>query len=711
MFAAFVSVLLAPHGFAQPPSAADVTTDPDVTADSDTDWQDRLRDDLEFLTGDDLRGRSSVDETIRVAAEHIADRFRQIGLRTDLIDGGPFQPVSIDVGARPGAADENRLVISGDASRWGDTSRSQDTGSQDTGSENQGSQDTGSGDTEPAPESWAGELGDDFMPMAVGKREAEFRGGLVFAGYGVTADELGYDDYEGLDVEGKAVMVLRKEPGPGDPESPFEGTETTRHAYFATKVANAIAHGAAAVLLVNDSESIDASVRSLESQIEAERRRSERTVKQRNELPDEAERIRQRLTERLEAIESTRRGLAEDIEAARRGLMGVSEAGPRADESTTIPVVSIARDTADRLVTAATGRGLDAIERQIAEQYRPASAALDGVTVEMQVALRPTSAVSDNVLGVLPGKGALADQTVVVGAHYDHVGMGGYGSLAPGTIAIHPGADDNGSGTVTLIAAADRLTRSLATVTDHRRLLFIAFTGEERGLLGSKRYVRDPRFPLESTVAMVNMDMVGRLRDNELTVYGTGTADGLESLVDQVNEEVGFDLYKVATGYGPSDHQSFYEAGIPVLFFFTGLHADYHRPSDKFEKIDFGGINRITDMVCGATMRLATRTDPPAYAETDRRFRIRRQMTAFMGVTLADRGEDVVISGTVPDGPADRSGVREGDLLRRLGDRRIGRSSDVLETLRERSPGDTVNVVVEREGRRTELPIELGKRP
>ena len=679
---------------ADSPIVADRSLESDSILDQPADrWQDRLRLDVEYLASDELRGRSAVDDTIELAANHIADRFRDLGLQTDWFDGGPFQPVDVPVGPRPGDPEKNRLVVTLPSRTDGSSAAS-----------------TGSDPAEDLSPITA-EIGEDFLPLAVGAREATFDGELVFVGYGITAPEFDYDDYAGIDVQGRGVIVLRKEPGMTDPESPFGGTETTRHAYFTTKITNAIEHGAQAVVFVNDPASIDAAVRLVEDRSTAERERASRSREQLQSLPSEMVRNREAIAERLKGIETSLEGLADELRTARRGLMGISEAGQRGADSTNIPIISLARDTTDRILIASTGQSLVTLEQEIDSTYRPASRPLPGVAAKLEVSLRPSSVVSHNVLGVLPGKGHLAEETVVVGAHYDHVGMGGFGSLAPGTIAVHNGADDNASGTATMMAAAERLVRSLERVPEHRRIVFIAFTAEERGLLGSKRYVRSPRFPLESTVAMVNMDMVGRLRDNELTVYGIGTAEGLEAVVDSVNENVRFDLHKVATGYGPSDHQSFYEAGVPVLFFFTGMHAEYHRPSDKSDKIDFGGMTRITDMVYGVTEQLAVQEDRPAYAETDRRFRIRRQMTAFLGVTLSDRGDHVVISGTVPDGPADRGGLRSGDLLQRLGERRVRQSSDVLEVLRDRSPGDTLNVHVDRDGQAIDAAVELQTRP
>ena len=160
---------------------------------------------------------------------------------------------------------------------------------------------------------------------------------------------------------------------------------------------------------------------------------------------------------------------------------------------------------------------------------------------------------------------------------------------------------------------------------------------------------------------MVNLDMVGRLRDNELTVYGIGSSAEFDALVEKTNAEQAepFRLFKVITGYGPSDHQSFYEEGIPVLFFFTGLHNDYHRPSDDFDKIDFGGLTRITDIVSDVAFELAIRRERPEYAKTDNRVQIRRQLTAYLGVSLTDREDHVTISNVAAGGPAEQGGIKQ----------------------------------------------------
>jgi hypothetical protein len=402
--------------------------------------------------------------------------------------------------------------------------------------------------------------------------------------------------------------------------------------------------------------------------------------------------------------------MREQLKQVERGVLGISEAGERDAAEASIPVVSVARDIVDNVLSQSTGRSLEEIEEKIDQTVSPQSIALPNVTVTLRMELKPAFAPTSNVIGVFAGRGELVDQTVILGAHYDHVGMGGYGSLAPGTVAVHNGADDNASGTACLLASAAQLRERLAEESSHRRVVFIAFTGEERGLVGSKHYVRSPPFPLESTVTMVNLDMVGRLRDNELTVYGTGSGDLLDEILEKANEQQQFSLFKVKTGYGPSDHQSFYEAGLPVLFFFTGLHNDYHRPTDDFDKIDFGGLTRITDIVSEVTFELAIRKERPRYAETENRVRIRRQMTAIMGVALSDRGDHVVLSGTTAGGPAESGGLRTGDRLEKLGNRRVRTASDVLELMRNHSPGDELKIRVTRGGKTIDVTIRLAVR-
>ncbi|MBX6366326.1 MAG: M20/M25/M40 family metallo-hydrolase, partial [Gemmatimonadetes bacterium] len=210
-----------------------------------------------------------------------------------------------------------------------------------------------------------------------------------------------------------------------------------------------------------------------------------------------------------------------------------------------------------------------------------------------------------NVVGLLRGSDpTLAAEAVVIGAHYDHLGHGGFGSLAPGSTEVHNGADDNASGVGALLAVAERLA---AGVRPARSVVFVAFTGEEEGLLGSAYYAAHPVVPLEKTRAMLNMDMVGRLGTQPLLVNGTGTAVEWAGVVESAAAREGVPIAEKADGYGPSDQTSFYARDVPVLHFFTNVHGDYHKPSDDWEKIDFAGVERVARVVARVAAEVAGR--------------------------------------------------------------------------------------------------------
>lgn len=631
--------------------------------------------DLQFLASDDLRGRSVTDDTIDVARDYIRDRMQSSGLQLDAVDGTPFQPVEIVIGSAINEADQNfcRVEITGEQPLLAD-------------------------------------LKNGFGPLSIGMDQGSASGSVVFAGYGITSKDHSYDDYANIDAKDKIVIILRKEPGASDPDSPFDGVRNTRHAYFATKIANAIDHGAAGVLLVNDPASTRDAIQKEQNRIDQENRRKVALGEQLAALPDEAVKNRKATLEKIAEVDRLIRAMQEDRVSAERGVLGISEAGTKTPQSNKLPVASIARDIADQLLRAGGGNGLADVEQQIDATFQPASRPLQNVSATVSVDLKPAVVESDNVIGRLPGKGDLADQTLVIGAHYDHVGMGGFASLAPGTIAVHNGADDNASGTATMLASASILSQRLQSVPSHRTILFIAFTGEERGLLGSQHYVQHPVRPIETTAAMINLDMVGRLSDNELTVYGTGSATQLERIVDQTNTEFRFDLFKVPSGYGPSDHQSFYRSGVPVLFFFTGLHNDYHRPSDDFDKIDFGNLTRITDMVSTVALRLAVLPERPVYAETDPRVQIRRQMTAYLGIRVSEQSGAVRITEVTVGGPASKAGLRVGDQIQRIGQEKIGAMREVITWVRNHSAGDEFEFHVLRNGNPVTLRGKLEER-
>ena len=287
--------------------------------------------------------------------------------------------------------------------------------------------------------------------------------------------------------------------------------------------------------------------------------------------------------------------------------------------------------------------------------------------------------------------------------------MGGAGSLAPGTIAVHNGADDNGSGTTTLLEVARHLSKDQSS--NRRGIIFIAFSGEEKGLLGSKHYVRSPRWPLEKTVTMVNMDMVGRLNDGAITVYGTGTAEGFDSLMDKLNESSKFRLDKQPAGFGPSDHSSFYEFDIPVFHFFTGLHNDYHRPSDDADKVNVQGMQQIADMVNRLVIDLATRSDRPKLLKISDvadvgRANARPRVT--LGIQMDTNSEAVLVDAVSEGSGAAAAGMMKGDTIIKIGETAVANAREMRRALGSKKPGDTIEVTVRRGTEEVKLQVKLG---
>ncbi|MCC7338066.1 MAG: M28 family peptidase [Pirellulaceae bacterium] len=574
----------------------------------------RLAADLMFLASDELAGRDVGSPGIALAGEYIAGRFQRLGLVTDLFDGGPYQDFKIPGPATLGAPERNSLRFEGAAG----TSQLS--------------------------------LEDEFTPVSLGRNGA-FSGEVVFVGYGITAPELNYDDYANMDVRGKVVIVLRKEPRQNDPSSPFDGTQPSQHAFFSSKELNAAMHGAAALIFVNDQTTVARSGA--------------------DQLP--------KLTAAGSAINDQQ-----------------------------IPTLYCLRSTVDKLLQSAGGESLHALEMAIDRDIAPHSYALAGIHASGETHIVQSQTPVRNVVGLLPGHGSLAVQYVVIGAHYDHVGTGGVGSLAPGTIEIHNGADDNASGTAVLLEVARRLANEASAsaaeaaekkvqAAGRRSIIFIAFTGEERGLLGSKYFVRNPRWPLERTVAMLNMDMVGRMEGNSLTVYGTGTAEQFDSLVDRTSAPLGLAIDKQPAGFGPSDHASFYEANIPVLHFFTGLHNDYHRPSDDYDKINFPGMAMVTDIVTSIASELVSSPYSPELLQTSAVAHIGRPVPsqrAILGVRLdAQRSVPTVVD-VSPGGAASLAGIRAGDIISAIDEQPISHVSELHRQLELRIVGGNVTITI-----------------
>ncbi|HEU4827747.1 MAG TPA: M20/M25/M40 family metallo-hydrolase [Gemmatimonadales bacterium] len=332
-----------------------------------------------------------------------------------------------------------------------------------------------------------------------------------------------------------------------------------------------------------------------------------------------------------------------------------------------------------------------------------------------------------NVIGILPGRDpVLRREAVIVGAHYDHLGSGQFGTLNPDSAGkIHNGADDNASGTAALI----HIARTLAESPPLRTVVFIAFTGEELGLFGSAHYVKEPLYGLESTVAMINLDMVGRLRNGRLIVYGTETAREFPALLDSLNWYQGFDLKKQGDGYGPSDQSSFYAAKRPVLHLFTDLHEDYHRTTDDWEKINFEGMARVISFTSGLASALGGRSAALTFVEVpvsaSHAMVERSDSLAIGGSGAVTRGYGAYL-GSIPDmtsspggvklmgvskgGPAEKAGLRAGDIITRIGAHEVTDLQAMTVALRSFKPGDSTAISLIRGTDTLKVDVTFGQR-
>ena len=467
---------------------------------------------------------------------------------------------------------------------------------------------------------------------------------LVFAGYGISANDYGYDDYAGVDVKDKIVLVLRYEPPPKDDKSPFrKHPDYSTHAALRVKANIARDHGAAGLILVDLHQSGDG---------------------------------------RKELI-STRSSLW-------RGGEGLVAA-------------QVSRGAIESWLET-KGLSLAAAKEKIDREEKPASVALPGAQVALQVTLEEVRQRAENVVAVLAGAdSSLKDQNIVIGAHYDHLGFGHFGTLdsrAEGQ--IHHGADDNGSGTAALLRLAETLARS--TPRPARTIVFAAFSGEESGLVGSRHYVNQPPFPLASTMAMLNLDMVGRLRDNRVTVFGTRSAQPLSAIVLQEARHFGLEIAE-SDGVGRSDHMSFYNKKIPALHFFTGNHPDYHRPSDTWEKLNIDGIAKVVELVSATAQRIALTKEPLNFVSLPFRppgddGRPGQGYGAYLGSIpdFGDNSEGVRLAGVAEGSPAALAGLREGDVIIRFAGNKVQSLDDLAAYLRGKKPGEEVEIVALRSG-------------
>lgn len=518
-------------------------------------------------------------------------------------------------------------------------------------------------------------FGDDSAKLEAGKDFAvlgysgsgEVSGDLAFAGYATRNEDKEYDTFfGGAKLDGKIAVVLRFEPMNEAGKSLWAESSWSGSAALDSKLRAVERAGAAAIILVNPPGADDARVGKLE---------------------------------------------------------GLELSGSR-NNSNKIPVIMMSQEAAERLVKASDEQGRGLLElRKLADALpKETSGIIDlpkgKATINVKVERVPL--LSDNVAAILPGKGALAEEYIVIGSHYDHVGYGYFGSRDPNPRGkIHPGADDNGSGTSGNLLVASRMAKAYANLPEGaqaRSILFMWFSAEESGLVGSRFYTKNLIAPVEKHTMMLNMDMIGRLRDGKLELGGVGTAEGFEDWLKPYIENSGLTIKATKSGFGPSDHASFTGIKIPTLFFFTQLHKEYHTPADTYETINFEGGVQVSDLCYRIALDAAQRSEPFKFSDGN----TKTEETPAAEEKKADAGDaprpagpggvgvgvrfgiapgdysgeepGVLVGEVFPDLPAAKAGLKEGDLMTKWGDVVLKDVGGWMPLLGKAKPGDVVKI-------------------
>ena len=377
-----------------------------------------------------------------------------------------------------------------------------------------------------------------------------------------------------------------------------------------------------------------------------------------------------------------------------------------------IPVLQVKTSVAQKW-----GIDLAQFQKDVDADLKPRSRVLP-LSIAGGVALKDTFAHTTNLAAILPGAGRLAKEIVVLGAHYDHLGYGGEGSMKPNVHAIHNGADDNASGVVAVLLAGRRIARLTKNAKNRRTVILALFSAEEVGLGGSAWFVDHPPRPLSRVVAMVNLDMVGDLRDNQLIAFGVESAPEWKSILDPIAARDDLKLTEKGDGYGPSDQTSFYAKRIPVVHFFTGAHERYHTPEDKWNTLNYDGAAKVAEFTADVVSSLARGRVRPTYArlavapafEGDS-----RGYGSYLGTVPDYRAMDATSGGVLladvrPGGPADLAGIKGGDRIVSMAGTRIENLYDMTYALQDHKPGETIEVIVIRGGEQKKLRATLGTR-
>lgn len=565
--------------------------------------KEEIKDHITYLASDELEGRFSGSKGEKLAGDYIAKEFQSYGLKT-MFGDSYFQEFDFTSNIKLG--ENNFLTIS-----FGEQSHYL-------------------------------KINDDFI-TAPFSGNGKFEGEIVFAGYGISSDKLNYDDYEGIDVKDKFVLVMRYNPDNDSTKSEFDAFSALRR-----KASIAKDKGAKGIIFVNGFK------------------------------PAEDDNLVEFKYDRSAGIDD-------------------------------FPAVHVKRDFADKLI-AANGKNFKEIQAEIDNTKKPNSFLITDGKANVETEVIYNNGVGRNVVGWIEGSDPeLKNEYIVLGAHYDHLGYGEVGSLYRGDdILIHNGADDNASGTTGLLELAEKFASDPSQIK--RSIIFMAFSGEELGLLGSIYIVNNSPVNIENIAAMLNMDMIGRLNeDTVLNVIGVGTSTNFKSMLEEKNS-YGFNLSFTDDGFGGSDHQSFTNKNIPVLFFFTGTHEDYHKPSDDTEKINFAGQEDIVKYVYDITVELSNTEARPDYVQVKREApRAGYGGKVYVGTVpeFGYEGKGFKLSGVSDGGPAQLAGLQGGDIMIKFGKKDLENIYDFMYAMSEYSPGDEVDVVVLRDGEEKTFTLKL----
>lgn len=546
---------------------------------------------IRYLASDELEGRMSGTPGADKAAEYISLQFKKAGLKPLGDSHTYFQKFSFTKGIKLGG--QNKLEFEIDHTK-----------------------------TELV-------LGQDFYPLSFSSR-GQFSGEVVFAGYGISAPELEYDDYNAINVRDKIVLVLRYTPEGYDAESPFYNYAALRY-----KAMNAREKGAKAIIFVTPYSQ------------------------------DEEEDL-------------TSIGLDSSY----------SDSG--------IQSLIIRREKAEEILLS-TGTNLKKLEQNLADKNN-SSFLISKTKAAIKTELVEEKGESSNVIGLLEGSDPiLKNEFIVIGAHYDHIGLGGIGSRSNNDYtrgSIHNGADDNASGVSGLIELSEFFSCRKGSLK--KSLVFIAFSGEELGLIGASYYVNNPKVPLNETVAMINMDMIGRLDQDKLTVFGVGSSPHWEALLNEANTDFNFEISLNNSGFAPSDQSVFFAKKIPVLHFFTGVHADYHTPGDDWQKINPLGERRVLNLISELIIELNSTREKIAFSNVIEPKKGSTKFNVYLGTIpdYSNQVEGVKLMGVKEGSPADKAGILGEDTIVQFNGMAIKNIYDYVYALGKSKAGIPTSLVV-----------------